>query len=38
MSISRKIKANNNKIDQNKSLYDLDRETAKNSALSIGKC
>ena len=34
MSISEKIKAINNKIDQNKAQYNLDRKTAKISALS----
>ena len=34
MSISEKIKAINNKIEQNKPQYDLDRQTAKISALS----
>ena len=34
MSISEKIKASNNKIKQNKAQYNLDRETAKISALS----
>ena len=29
MSISEKIKAINNKIEQNKAQYDLDRQTAK---------
>ena len=33
MSISDKIKAINNKIKQNKSQYNFDRETAKISAL-----
>ena len=36
MSISEKIKAINNKIEQNKALNDLDRQTAKSSALSSG--
>ena len=36
MSISEKIKAINNKIEQNKAQYDLDRHTAKISALSSG--
>ena len=36
MSISEKIKATNNKIDQNQAQYDLDRQTAKISALSSG--
>ena len=34
MSISEKIKAINTKIEQNKSQYDLDRQTSKISALS----
>ena len=34
MSTSEKIKTINNKIKQNKAQYDLDRESAKNSALS----
>ena len=34
MSISEKIEAINNKIEQNKAQYDLDRRTAKSSALS----
>ena len=36
MSISEKIKAINNKIEKNKSQYDLDRQTTKISALLIG--
>ena len=36
MSISEKIKTINNKIEQNKAQYDLDRQTAKISALSSG--
>ena len=36
MSISEKIKAINNKIEQNKAQYELDRQTAKISALSSG--
>ena len=36
MSISEKIKIINNKIEQNKAQYDLDRQTAKMSALSSG--
>ena len=36
MSIIEKIKAINNKIEQNKAQYDLDRQTAKISALSSG--
>ena len=37
MSISEKIKAINNKIEQNKAEYNLDRQTAKISALSSWK-
>ena len=36
ISISEKIKAINNKIEQNNAQYDLDRQTAKSSALSSG--
>ena len=36
MSISEKIKTINNKIEQNKGQYKLDRQTAKISALSSG--
>ena len=36
MSISEKIKAINNKIEQSKVQYNLDRETAKISALPSG--
>ena len=36
MSISEKIKAINNKIEQNKAQYNLDRQTAKIQALSTG--
>ena len=36
MSISDKIKAINSKIEQNKAQYNLDRQTAKISALSTG--
>ena len=36
MSINVKIKAINNKIEQNKAQYDLDRQTAKISALLSG--
>ena len=36
MSINEKIKAINNKIDQNKAQYNLDRQTAKISILSSG--
>ena len=36
MSISEKIKAINNGIEQNKAQYDLDRQTTKISALSSG--
>ena len=34
MSISEKIKTIDNKIEQNKAQYNLDRQTAKISALS----
>ena len=40
MSLSEKLKAINNKIDQDKAQYNLDRQTAKTSALSsknVGK-
>ena len=36
MAISKKIKAINNKIKQNKAKYDLGRQTAKISVLSSG--
>ena len=36
MSISEKIKTIDNKIEQNKGQYKLDRQTAKISALSSG--
>ena len=36
MSITEKIKTINNKIEQNKAKYDLDRQTAKIPALSSG--
>ena len=36
MSISEKIKAINNKIEQNKAQHNLDRQTPKMSALSSG--
>ena len=36
MTTSEKIKTINNKVEQNKAQYDLDRETAKISALSSG--
>ena len=36
MSISKKIKAINNKIEQNKAQYDLDRKTSKIFTLSSG--
>ena len=36
MSISEKIKTINNKIEQNKAQYNLDRQTATISALSSG--
>ena len=34
MTVSKKIKGINNKIEQNKAHYNLDRQTAKISALS----
>ena len=34
MTVSEKIKAIDNKIEQNKAQYSLDRQTAKISALS----
>ena len=36
MSISEKIKATKNKIEQNKAQYDLNRETVRIFALSSG--
>ena len=36
MNICEKIKTINNKIEQNKAQYNLDRQTAKLSALSSG--
>ena len=36
MSISKKIKTIDNKIEQNKAPYNLDRQTAKISSLSSG--
>ena len=36
MSISEKIKTIENKIEQNKAQYNLDRQSAKVSALSSG--
>ena len=36
MSISQKIEAVNNKIEQNNARYDLDRQTTKISVLSSG--
>ena len=36
MSISEKIKTNKNKIEQDKAQYNLDRQTARISALSSG--
>ena len=36
MSISQKIKAVNNKIEQNKALHDLGGQTTKISAFSLG--
>ena len=37
MNISKKIKAINNKIEQNKAQYDLDRKTAKISKAAAVK-
>ena len=37
MSIGEKIKTIDNKIEQNKAQYNLDRQAAKISALSSGK-
>ena len=36
MTVSEKIKTIDNKVEQKKAQYDLDRETAKTSALSSG--
>ena len=36
MNISQKFKAINNKVEQNKAQYNLDRQTARISALSSG--
>ena len=36
MSISEKIKTIDNKVEKNKARYNLDRQTAKISALSSG--
>ena len=36
MTVSEKIKTIDNKMEQNKTQYDLDRQTANNSALSSG--
>ena len=36
MTVSEKIKPIDNKIEQNKAQYDLDRQAAKISALSSG--
>ena len=36
MSIREKIKAINNRIEQNKACYNLDKQTARISALSSG--
>ena len=36
MRISEKIKAINNKVEQNKAQYNLDRQNAKTSAISPG--
>ena len=35
MTVSEKVKTINNKIEQNKAQYDLDRQTTKISALSL---
>ena len=37
MSISEKIEAINNKMEQNKAQYDLDRQTAKISSVNVCK-
>ena len=37
MTVSKKIKTIDNKVKQNKTQYDLDRQTPKISALSSGK-
>ena len=36
MSVSEKVKAINNKTEQNKVQYDINKQTAKISALSSG--
>ena len=36
MTINEKIKTINNKIEQNKAQYNLDKQTAKILALSLG--
>ena len=36
MTVSEKIKTIDNKMEQNKTQYDLDRQTANNYALSSG--
>ena len=36
MTVTKKIKTINNKIEQNKAQYDLDRQAAKISVLSSG--
>ena len=36
MTVNKKIKTINNKIKQNKAQYNLDKQTAKISALSLG--
>ena len=36
MTVTEKIKTIDNKIEQNKDQYDLDRQTAENSTLSSG--
>ena len=38
MIVSEKIKTIDNKSEQNEAQYDLDRKTAKVSALSSGSC
>ena len=35
MTVTEKIKTMDNKVKQNKALYDLDRQTAEISALSL---
>ena len=38
MTVKKKIKTINPKIEQNKAQYDLDRQTAKISVFIIRKC